>query len=192
MARANDIRKAFYYVLGKNEPEDSLFDGGRDKRTGKRYTNKWVKIAEFLKEKNCDDVYGFIYANLHYRADLDRASVNLQPIHLYSEAAWNAYELYQKDLEDFPARIKSELDALIARIRYWELFAPGEEGMKRAITDETLSISAFLRYHMCHRLGFPELAEGYANEAEYQYLTARDACTAFLSQLYPGEKTWKV
>ncbi len=191
MVRSRDVRNAFFYVTGKEDVITPVYDGGRDKWTGKNRTDKWKKVADFLNKKQCDDVYGFIYANLHFRSDLERAAFNLLPIHLYSEAAWKAYELYQKDLEDLPLRVSAELDALKSRIKYWEMFKPPKEATKKALEDETLSISPFIRHYMSRELGFPEIAEKYALQAEYQYTVGKPAYDKVLKNMQPGEERWK-
>ena len=178
MIYADDVKDAYFYLLRQGNVKDyARWDGGKDRYTGIRHANKWEKVAEFLNEHNCDDVYGFIYANLRFRTDLERAPINLQPTHLYSDTAWQAYQLFLENQKDIGKNLQTELDIFVSRYKYWKLLVGEKHALETTLKDENTSISPILRYYLARNLGFHHIADKYFRAAEYQFL--------------PAEKTYK-
>ena len=184
MGSKDEVREAFYYLLhSRPERRQASWDGGKDRQTGRRYTNKWSKIADFLNERGCNDVYGFIYANLKFRTDLDLASVNLQPIHLYSDSAWTAYQAYLESLEGLGEKIRAELDVFRSRYKYWRLLMDDSKALAATLSDSSISVSPILRYYLARKLGFDDIANKYFPAAEYQFVVAAAEYRKYLKDI---------
>lgn len=178
MLTAEDVRDAFYYVLGELPHRSVYYDGGVDK-SKRKYTNKWERVVKFLNDKKCLDIYGYIYANLHFRPDLRTYGIKLQPTHLYSDAAWEAYLHYRNYLREtlYPSLLL-QLQTILTRVTFWETSRPGEDPWRLTLQDDSISVSAILRYYFSKHFAYVDVMEKYRDRAEYEYLVAAQAYEA--------------
>lgn len=180
MNRALEVRTVYYQIFSEIYDEPNAgerhipkWDGGFD-RARIYHQNVWKKIADFLERKNCNDIYGFIIANI-------KNGRLAYPNTLYSERAWknyitakekNAYEIpaqYYKEAREFDILVQGYIDSGISK----------EDAIRFVIREKGAELSPLFRYIIAERISdyaamdyFSEAARRQLNEAKESYLSS--------------------
>lgn len=153
------------------------WDGGYD-NSGKRYTNKWLKIAEFLRSHNCDDFEGFIVANF------SKFGVRY-PEQLYKETALNAYrDFYGSKEEQIRHSFYYELQNFLGQKNFWQASGKTElEAILLTLSDETNSLSPLFRFLIAKTINATDILERFGVEAKRQLFASENLYRRFWPSL---------
>lgn len=131
-----DIREWYMKIMRLCRGEDygkwriACWDGGYDKY-GRFYKHSvWDKIARFLEERRCQDVVGFLLANILVG--------RTYPNQYITEAAWSTYRTW---LESNQQRNRTDAAIFVKNVLYWWQYIPLREAVRYVCSDPALGLS---------------------------------------------------
>ena len=182
-----EIRRAYFQVMslfkGNGEygkRKIPRWDGGVDKY-GRHYKCVWERIKKFLEAHNCDDVYGFIWANV------SAVGPKCYPTMLYNDSAWDRYIEYKISAENQVIQQYRTnyvmFRTLLAKLL--ERTSP-ESAVLIIVKDPTVGLSPLFKVIVAETFGISplEVPESVYNAAAFQYLKAK----GFYDRHWPKSK----
>lgn len=157
-----DVREVYIYFRRK-------IPGQADYNSAERWditTSIWKKIANFLEENNCDDLWGFIASGF-------RLEIGIYPNMFLGSKAWERYEKYLSICRKLlPKRLLSDCWSFFVHYNQIRRYRNSAETLTLILSDATVPISALFRYILASIFGQDSVKSHYFKAARDQLYNA--------------------